>query len=91
MCQGQQSVAEAVGEQTVAADAHESFGQHVKEEAAEEVLGCEECLRWQTHNLSRVLYGSPNSDQGYAEASAPENLRVVQVWRSDASENDRRS
>jgi len=33
--------AEAVGQQAVAADAHEAFGQHMQEEAAEEVDGIE--------------------------------------------------
>ena len=39
--QGQQLFAEAVGQQAVAADAHEAFWQHVQEEAAEEVHGVE--------------------------------------------------
>lgn len=38
-CQGQQLFAEAVGEQAIAADAHEAFWQHMQEEAAEEVHG----------------------------------------------------
>ena len=37
--QGQQLLAEAVGQQAVAADAHETFWQHVQEKAAEEVHG----------------------------------------------------
>src|ERR1035437_2046760 len=39
--QGQQLLAEAVGQQTVATDAHEAFRQHVQEDAAEEVDGVE--------------------------------------------------
>ena len=39
--QRQQLFAEAVGQQAVAADAHEAFGQHMQEEAAEEVDGIE--------------------------------------------------
>jgi len=38
-CQGQQLFAEAVGEQAIAADAHEAFWQHMEEKAAEEVHG----------------------------------------------------
>ena len=37
--QGQQLFAEAVGEQAIAADAHEAFGQYMQEKAAEEVHG----------------------------------------------------
>ena len=37
--QGQALFAEAVGQQAVVADAHEAFGQHVEEEAAQK-LGC---------------------------------------------------
>ncbi len=39
--QGQQLFAEAVGEQAIAADAHESFWQYMQEKAAEEVHGIE--------------------------------------------------
>ena len=39
--QGQQFFAEAVGEQAIAADAHEAFWQYMQEKAAEEVHGVE--------------------------------------------------
>ena len=39
--QGQQLFAEAVGEQAIAADAHEAFWQYMQEKAAEEVHGVE--------------------------------------------------
>jgi len=39
--QGQQLFAEAIGEQAVAADAYETLGQHMQEEAAEEVHAIE--------------------------------------------------
>lgn len=39
--QREEPVAEAVGEQAEAADAHEAFGQHVQEEAAQELGGVE--------------------------------------------------
>ena len=35
-CQRQALASEAVGEQAVVADAHEAFGQHMEEEAAQE-------------------------------------------------------
>ena len=40
-CQGQHLIAEAIGEQAEVADADEAPGQHVEEEAAQE-LGCVE-------------------------------------------------
>ena len=39
--QGQQLFAEAVGEQAIAADAHEAFWQYMEKKAAEEVHGVE--------------------------------------------------
>jgi hypothetical protein len=43
--QGQQLFAKAVGEQAVVADAHEAFGQHVQEEAGQELLGVRVMMR----------------------------------------------
>lgn len=40
-CQGEQLPAEAVRQQAIATDAHESLGQHVQEEAAQELHGIE--------------------------------------------------
>jgi hypothetical protein len=44
-CQGQQFFAEAVGEQAIAADAHEASWQYMQEKAAEEVHGVEVMTR----------------------------------------------
>jgi hypothetical protein len=37
VCQGQQLLTETVGEQAVVADSHETLGQNVQEEAAQEL------------------------------------------------------
>ena len=40
-CQRQASASETVGKQSEVADAHEAFGEHVEEEAAQELGGIE--------------------------------------------------
>src|ERR1035438_929675 len=71
-CQGQQLFAEAVGEQAIAANAHEAFWQYMQEKAAEEVD------RVESHDLLLAAVG----------IIAPEETDVLSVEGGDAVVGD---